>query len=242
MILWILIIGTVLLFLSFMLLNNSWVRTLLNTIFLIIVLGSIYLIQVNDTNHFGMKKITTESTQVIYSASPSKQLNLLLHQDIGKSSKHNVYIYKTSAKSKATHTKADYDVHNKVVKTSANVAQLKTSRTEWVYKSGFYSTLFANQNNHTLVHQTNTFSMPSVWYNLTTNQAKELGKQAKAMQHPSAKQKAAMQAGIQTQVAAAMKKDPTMSKTQQNALIKQITAKYQQQAMAKLIQQIQAKY
>ncbi|KRN18677.1 DUF4811 domain-containing protein [Lacticaseibacillus camelliae] len=242
MILWILIISTALLFLSFMLMKNSWLRTLLSAIFLIILLSAIALIQNNDANHVGMKKVTTESTQVIYSASPSPQLKLLLHQDIGTAGKHNVVIYKTSEKGKATHTKADYDIHNKVVSTSDNVAQMKVRRTEWVYKSDFYSTLFANQNNHLLVSQTNTFSLPKGWYNLTTKQAKELGKQAKAMQNPSAAQKAAMGQAIQAQVAAAMQKNPSMSKADQQQLVKQITAKYQQQAMAKLINQIQAKY
>lgn len=242
MILWILIISTALLFLSFMLMKNSWLRTLLSAIFLVILLSAIALIQNNDANHVGMKKVTTESTQVIYSASPSPQLKLLLHQDIGTAGKHNVVIYKTNEKGKATHTKADYDIHNKVVSTSDNVAQMKVRRTEWVYKSDFYSTLFANQNNHLLVSQTNTFSLPKGWYNLTTKQAKALGKQAKAMQHPSAAQKAAMGQAIQAQVAAAMQKNPSMSKADQQQLVKQITAKYQQQAMAKLIKQIQAKY
>ncbi|WP_203624600.1 MULTISPECIES: DUF4811 domain-containing protein [unclassified Lacticaseibacillus] len=242
MILWILIISTALLFLSFMLMKNSWLRTCLSAVFLVILLGSIALIQTNDAQHVGMKKVTTETTQVIYSASPSPQLKLLLHQNIGTAGKHSVVIYKTSQKGKATHTKADYDIHNKVVSTSDNVAQMKVRRTEWVYKSGFYSTLFANQNNHLLVSQTNTFSLPKGWYNLTTKQAKALGKQAKAMQHPSAAQKAAMGQAIQAQVAAAMQKNPSMSKADQQKLVKQITAKAQQQAMAKLIKQIQAKY
>lgn len=240
MILVILIVATVCLYLSFIMMKRSWLRTTLNTIFALIFVASLWLIHANDSNHFGMKQVTTEQTQVVYSASPASQLKLLLRQNVGTSGKHNVYIYKTSAKAKATHTKADYDVHNRVTTTTDNVAQLTTKRVEWVYRSSFDKLLFAGQNNHLLIKQTNTFAIPNGWYTLTTAQAKALAKQVKQLQKPDAATKAKMATALQAQLTAAVKKDPTMTKTQQAALLKKLTAQYQQQALAKLIAQIKA--
>ncbi|WP_461215739.1 DUF4811 domain-containing protein [Lacticaseibacillus sp. GG6-2] len=234
-----LIIGVIGLYLSFIMMKKGWLRSVLVVIFGILMLGSLYLVNANDQNHFGMEKVTTTTTRKIYSASPSKQLPMLLKQDIGTSGKRQVYIYKLSAKGKTTHTKADYLVKNNV-KTGSK-ATLRTARTEWVYKNGFYKAFFSNQNNHKLVRQTNTITVPKTWTQLTTQQAKALAKQLKSAQHPSAATKAKMQAAIQQAVIAARTANPNMTSAQQKQVIAQAQAKMQQQAIQAAIKAVKAK-
>lgn len=224
MILWILGLATLALYLSFILMKNGAWRSLWVGLSLVVLVGSLALLHFNDSNHFGMKQVTKSTTQVIYSASPSKQLPLLLYQNIGTSGKHTVYIYKTSAKGKATHTKADYTVTNLVAKAQPTTAQVTTTRKEWVYKSGFYRALFNNENNHAVIRVTNTFQLPKTWTALTTQQAKQLAKRMKAMQQPTAAQKAKAAAAIEKQVAAALAKNP---KADAATVTKQVTAAYQ---------------
>lgn len=241
MILWILVISTILLFISFVTMKNSWYRTLFVAVTGIVMLGSIWAIYDNDQNHLGMKQVTTTTSQVVYSASPSKALPLLLHQDVGTNGDHNVYIYKTSdsSKAKAQHTKADYRIHNRVVTSKTDVAQMQTTKREWVYKSNFTKLMFNGLNNHHLIKQTNTFKIPSTWYSLTTSQAKQLSKNMKAAQKQSAAQKAQLQTAIQQQVAAAKAKNPSMTTAQEQALAKQLAAKYQQAAIDKAVKAVQ---
>ncbi|KRM87604.1 DUF4811 domain-containing protein [Lacticaseibacillus thailandensis] len=243
MILWILVISTILLFISFVTLRSSWYRVLFVAITGVLMVGSVWAIHENDEDHLGMKRVTTTTSQVIYSASPSKALSLLLHQDIGTNGKHSVYIYKTASGSKAKthHTKADYDVYNRVTTTQQDVAQLQVTRHEWVYKNDFAKLMFNDLNNHQLIKQTNTFKIPTTWYDLTTSQAKQLAQQLKKAQHQSAAQKAQLQAAIKQQVAAAVAKNPSMTQAQQQALVKQLTAKYQQAAIAKAVKAVQEK-
>ena len=233
------IISTICLYLAFIMMKKSVLRSILVAVFGFALLGSLYLVNANDHNHFGMEKVTTTETSTIYSASPSKQLPLLLRQDVGTAGKHNVYIYKLDPKKKATHTKADYDVVNKVQVVSGKTASLTSKKTVWRYKSSFYKTLFMNQNNNKLIKQTNTIKMPSTWTELTPTQAKALAKKAKAMQNPSAKQKAQMAAVIQKAVVAAKMKNPQMTAEQQKQIIAQTTAKLQAAAVQQLITDVQ---
>ena len=185
-----------------------------------------------------MEKVTTTTTKTIYSASPSKQLPMLLKQDVGTSGKRQVYIYKLSAKGKTTHTKADYLVKN-VVQTGTK-AKLRSVRTEWVYKNSFYKSFFSNQNNHKLVRQVNTITVPKTWAQLTTQQAKALAKKLKAAQHPSAATKAKMQAAIQQAVIAAKTANPNLTAAQRKQVIAQAQAKMQQQALQAAIKAVKA--
>ncbi len=241
MILWILGIGVAGLYLSFVMMKGSILRWLLVAVTGVITLGSIFLMVDNDRDHFGMKKVTSQETLQIYSASPSNKLSLLLYQNIGTSGKHSVYIYKTNPKSKATTTTVDYNVKNSVTQNSSiSDPTVKQTRIEWQYKSGFYKMLFNDENNHALIRQTYDFQIPNSWYTLTTDQAKKLGQKMKDMQKQmkNPAQQAAMKAIIQKQVMAARMKDPTMTPQQQAALIKKITSQVQQQAINKVISEV----
>lgn len=235
MILWILGLGTLGLYLAFIMMKNGVWRTLWSGLALIVLLGSLLLIHLNDSNHFGMKQVTTSTTQVIYSASPSKALPLLLYQDVGTSGKHNVYIYKTSANGKATHTKADYTVTNLVAKAHPTTAQITTVKKEWVYKSGFMKALFHNENNHATISVTNTFQLPKTWTTLTTKQAKTLAKQLK--QKPTAAEQAKAEAAIAKAVATEMAKHP---KANVKTVTKQVTAAYQAAQIQAAIKAVKA--
>ncbi|MCI1986313.1 MAG: DUF4811 domain-containing protein [Lactobacillus sp.] len=235
-----LIIGVIGLYLSFVMMKNGWLRGILVVLSGIVMLGSLYLVNANDQSHFGMKKVTTTTTRAIYSASPSKALPLLLRQDVGTSGKRQVYIYKLSAKGKATHTKADYLVANTVHTTTGNTATVKTVKTEWVYQNSFYKSFFSNQNNHKLIKEANTITIPKTWTVLTTAQAKTLGKQLKKAQNPSAAEKAKMAAAIQQAVVAAKTQNPNLTAAQQQAVIAKAKAQMQQQALQAAIKAVKA--
>jgi environmental stress-induced protein Ves len=234
------IISAICLYLAFIMMKNSALRSILVTIFGLALMGSMFLVYANDHSHFGMEKVTTTKTSTIYSASPSKALPLLLKQNIGTNGDYQVYIYKADPAHKATHTKADYDVHNQVKVTTAKNATLTTKKTVWRYKNSFYKTLFMNQNNNHLIKQVNTIKMPNTWTELTTTQAKALTKQLKALKNPSAKVKAQMATAIQQAVIAAKMKNPAMTATQQKQVIAQAKAKLQAQMIAKAIKQVKA--
>lgn len=234
------VITLVAFYLAFIMMKHGTVRTVTYVIFGALFLGSTVLLYGNYHDHFGMEKRTETSEQVIYSASPNKQLPMLLKQDIGTSGKHQVYIYKTSdsAKAKATHTKADYDVHNQVKTTNNNVATIETKRVVWRYKSGFYKTLFMSQANGKLVRQTNTIKVPKTWTQLTATQAKALGKKLAGMKKQTPAQKKQMAAIVQKAVMAARQKDPQMTPAQMKAVEKQTIAKIQQQMIQKTIKEV----
>lgn len=231
-----LIIGVIGLYLSFIMMKNGVWRVILSAIFGVIMIGSLYLVNANDRTHFGMEKVTTTKTVTITSASPSKALPMLLHQDVGTSGKRQVYIYKVAGKT--THTKADYLVSNRVV--TGNKATVKSVKTAWVYKNDFYKSFFANQNNYKLIKQVNTITIPKTWTSLSTRQAKALAKRLKSAQNPTAAQKAKMTAAIQQAVIQAKTKNPAMTPAQQKQVIAQAKAKLQQAAIQQAINAVKA--
>ena len=238
MILIILGVAVIALYLSFIMMKSSVVRSILVAVFGAIMLGSLVLISMNDTQHFGMEKETVTRTQNIYSASPSAQLPMLLKQNVGTSGKHQVYIYKLSEKGKVTHTKADYDIHNRV-QTGATKATLTEKKVRYTYKNDFYKNLFFSQNQHELVSQTNTLKVPSNWTVLTTTQAKALSKQLASLQKPDAATKAKMAAAIQAQVTAQIKANPALAAKSQE-LAKAAQAKLQAQVIQDAINKVKA--
>lgn len=233
-----LIIGVIGLYLSFIMMKSGAWRVILSAIFGVIMIGSLLLVNANDRSHFGMKKVTTTNTVTITSASPSKALPLLLHQDVGTSGKRQVYIYKVAGKT--SHTKADYLISNRVVTGTGTKATVKSEKVAWVYKNDFYKSFFANQNNHKLIKQVNTITIPKTWNSLSTKQAKALAKRMKAAQNPTAAQKAQMAAAVQQAVIQAKMKDPAMTAAQQQQVIAQAKAHLQQAAIKAAIKAVKA--
>ena len=77
MILWFLGLTVIGLYLSFIMMKRSSLRSTLIAVFGIGVVGSLLLITLNDNAHFCMVKRTTTDEQTIYTASPNAQLPML---------------------------------------------------------------------------------------------------------------------------------------------------------------------
>ncbi|MCT4488058.1 DUF4811 domain-containing protein [Levilactobacillus parabrevis] len=218
-------------------------RVLANTLTVLAIVGmltSIFFMVKNDHDHYGLHNVTTTSTQKIYSASPSKQLPMMIYQSIGTANKHQVYVYKTSANAKKTsHTKAKVTTKN-VVKRTTGANRIVTKKVYREYKSDLYSFWFGlSGNGHKYVKETNTIYVNKNWTVLSATQAKKLQKltSSKAFQ---AKQKTAATAYVKQQVMAAMTKNPSLSAAEQKKVTKQAAAAYQAQAMQQLIKQVKA--
>lgn len=238
MIIFSLIICAVLSFVFYVYIQN---RSLSNTLTAVAVLGllaSIFFMVKNDHDHYGMHQVTQTTTQKIYSASPSKQLPMLVYQPIGTANQHQVYVYKTSATAKKTrHTRAKVTTKN-IVKRTTGTNRMVTKKTYWEYQNKLTKFWFGlSGNGHTYVKETNTLYVQKNWTVLSASQAKKLQQMAKSKSY-QAKQKAAATAYVKKAVMAAMTKNPTMSAAQQKQVTKQATAAYQAQAMKQLIAQI----
>lgn len=233
-----LVLTVILAFICYVYIQNKVVSNSLTAIMVLGVLVSLFLIVKNDHDQLGLHNVTTTSTQKIYSASPSKQMQLMLYQSVGTADKHRVYVYKTSANAKkTTHTAAKVTTKN-VVKSTTGSSRIVTKKVHREYKNGTYKFWFGlADNGHQYVKETNTIYVNKNWLVLSAQQAKKLQKltQSKSFK---AKQKAAGKAYVQKQVMAAMTKNPTMSTAQRQQVIKQATAAYQAQAMQQLIKQV----
>lgn len=238
MIIFSLIICAVLSFVFYVYVQNRSLSNVLTAVAVIGLLTSIFFMVKNDHDHYGMHQVTKTSTQKIYTASPSKQLPMMLYQPIGSANKHQVYVYKTSANAKKTsHTAAKVTTKN-VVKRTTGTNRIVTKKTYWEFKSGAASFWFGlSGNGHTYVKETNTIYINKNWTVLSATQAKQLQKMAKSKSF-QAKQKAAATVYVKKAVMAAMTKNPTMSAAQQKKVTQQAAAAFQAQAMKQLIAQI----
>ncbi len=238
MILWILGISTVCLYLCFVLMSSSLMRSALVLVTGFVMLGSLVVIIDNDNNHLGMRKVETTTERQVYTASPNKQLPLMLYKNIGTSGKHKVYIYKSNPKAKATHTKADFAVNNQIKQVSGTTASVQKQVTTWRYRNSFYKLLFSNKNQGKFEKETNVIKVPKTWYVLSTTQAQKLAKKAKTLTKMSPADKARQKMVVEKQVMAARKKNPKMSAQEQASLVQKITDQMKQQAVKKLIDEV----
>lgn len=233
-----LVLSVILAFIFYVYMHNRILSNIL-TLLMIVIMGiSGVLIVKNDHDHYGLHNVTTTKTTTIYSASPSKQMPMMIYQSIGTADKHRVYVYKTSADAKkTTHTAAKVTTTN-TVKTTTGKNRIVTTKTYREYKNNTYKFWFGlADNGHQYVKEHNTIYLNKNWTVLSAQQAKQLQKMASSKSYQASQKKAA-KAYIQKQVMAAMTKDPTMSAAQRQKLIKQATAEYQAQAMQTLIKQI----
>ncbi|MFD1318643.1 DUF4811 domain-containing protein [Loigolactobacillus zhaoyuanensis] len=217
--------------------NSSATRNGIAGLMLVLLVGSIALLFVNDDQHWGMKTVTTTTEKPLTSATDMSGANLLLYQALGNG-KEKIFIYKTSAQQKkVTTTPADIKTTSSVTKSSAKNAKLVTKTTRYVYRNGFYRALFAGTgNNHTFKSRHNEFKVGSNWVVLSTQQAKQLQKQAKVT---AAKTKTELAAAVKAKMTAALQQNPQMTTEQQQALQKQYTTAAQAQAQQQLLAQLQ---
>lgn len=239
MILIVLVISAIAFFLCFMFTFKPAVRILSVLITGIFLVGSTALMTLNYHDHFGMRKVTTTETRTIYSASNSDTLPLALYQPVGTSGKNNVYIYNTQEKQKTPkHTQANEYTTNKIKWTNSSTAKLVTKETRWQFKNSFYKNLYMwSGMGNTLDKRVNTFEYPKTYVKITTKQAEKLKKQMGSAS-AQAEMKTQATAYVEAQVAAAKAKNPSMSATEQAALVQKATTEYQSKALKQVVSQL----
>ncbi|OJG81717.1 hypothetical protein RV14_GL000244 [Enterococcus ratti] len=216
--------------------KKAW-QTFLSLIFGLVFVASLVLIVANLSNHFGMEKEIEVKTTDIVSSTDSKNFNMLLHQALGDGSE-KVYLYRTNEDQKQPKATGTDHVTNQVEQTT-DKAQKVTKTTYWVYKNDQYKFWFnLAKNNHEYDKQTNLFKIPTDWIEFSTDQAKTFAQRVKQQQTTiESEAKIYIQEGL----AKAMIKNPAMTKQEQATLTKELAAKFQKQALAKLVQEVQAK-
>ncbi len=229
-------IGVVLAFVFFIYISSKPVSYTLTALSLLLAVVSMVFIIKNDHDHYGMKQVTTETSQQIYPIG-SKQMQMILYQPIGTANKHQVYIYQKSANAKKKSHTQTTDTTNKVVMTSGTT-HMVTQTTRWEYKSDAAKLWFGiSGEGHKFVKRHNILYVNKSVQVLSAQQAKAL-KKMMASKSYQAKLKAQGKAFVTQQVMAAMKKDPTMSAADRAKLVKQATAEFQAQAIKNVLAQI----
>jgi hypothetical protein len=232
MILIIIIVSAALYAFSYILSKKSG-QTIFSMLMGLIFAAALVLLTVNFTDHFGMEKVSKEKTMdLVSSAGADSGMDVLLYQPIGTGDE-KVYLYQTAGAKKPKPT--DTEKTSNVVE-SADKAQLVVEKISWKYTNNFYKALFAFAgNDNQLEEVVNHFKIPDTWATLSVDQVKELQKLATERQVDMAK---TMQAAIQQEVMAAMKKNPKMTKAEQQALVEKLTAEKKAEAMQALIAEV----
>jgi len=204
---------------------------LLMILFVIAFIASLYLIVLNDKNHFGMTKTETSKTTVLVSSADSQSgPAMLLYQPLGDG-KEKVYIYKTTKSDKLQKTDTE-NITNKVNKDSQK-AQLSAKTTAWTYKKNWAKWMFGIAgNDRQFDHQVNTFKLPKEWLVVSVDQAKHLGTYLK--EHQADIQVQAKQY-VTEKVTALMMENPSLSPAEQKQAADKFSQEFQQQLIQKII-------
>lgn len=144
-----------------------------------IFIASTGIVTLNYSHHFGMKKVTTSSSKVIYSATSKQAMPVILYQPVGTSGRDDVYLYNESPdQKKPSHTATNEQTRNYLQYTNSDQVRLATKETRWQYRSGWDHFLFAGSGmDGKLVKQTNTFYYPRYYVKATPKQMKQLAAQ-----------------------------------------------------------------
>ncbi|MFD1672620.1 DUF4811 domain-containing protein [Agrilactobacillus yilanensis] len=239
MIIFLLILGVLLFSIFTIGMNRSVAKYSLVGLSLVVILGSLLMLTVNDVAYWGMKEVSTTSEKPLSAATNIQGTNTVLYKALGNG-KEKVYIYKTSAKQKkVSTTKADIDTTNKLVR-SNKVAHptLETKTYKYIYKNNFYKLLFAGINGNNRVKKyVNTFNIPESWVALSTDQVAKLQKQAKSTEKTA---KAQITQAVETGVAQAKAQNPNLTATEQKALVKEIQTQAKKQMAQQVAQKLQS--
>ncbi|PAK87241.1 DUF4811 domain-containing protein [Lentilactobacillus parakefiri] len=193
MIVYMLIIFTILMFVSWLFINNSALRWTIGTITTGLLLMLSVALSANLSMHWGMEKKTTiDTSKNIETAGNIKSpVSTLIVKQIGTKSNNYVMIYrptKTSLKPmshfvpdkkdivSSAKKKATYQVDN------VRSTKLMTKKTEWVFKSPRYKWLLSfDHNDHQLIKQRTVLYLPKrLWVVMSVNQAQKLDRWQKS--------------------------------------------------------------
>jgi len=221
---------------TFIFAKSIW-QYILAVVFGILFIGSITLMGMNYSHHFGMKEEKTLKEISIASSTDNDQVNILLYQPLGTSDE-KIYLYKTKPSQKKLTQTGTNHVTNIVKTSDDNQALLKTETTRWVYKNSMYQMLFGiSGNNKEYISKENIFYIPKDWLELSTDQAKKLGEEM-------ASKKDSLETETKNYVSSRLKeaitKDPTLAtnKDKQSELSQAYATEYQRKMMSDMIKNI----
>jgi len=171
MIIWIILILSIITFISLLIIKKPVQRNILSGISIILLIISIFLLIANLSSHYGMEKITISKTKQIYTASPQNtQIKMIAVKKIGAS--NIIAIYRENPnEAEAT---AHFTPSNKILESIKHTSKLyivnenlsatvTTKTTKWEYKSKLYKALFYTQETDNVVKIENYINIPSNW-------------------------------------------------------------------------------
>ena len=163
MILFVLCITAFLFFICFNLLtNNKVLHAITSIVFAVLFILSTFFITINFHDHYGMHKVTHETSTNLVS-STDKGMNMLLYQPIGTSGKDKVVIYRTDENAtKPSHTGTD-KVENKIITINNAKAKLVTKTVKYEYNSSANRLWFGLAQKPTREKTINYFYVPKSW-------------------------------------------------------------------------------
>jgi len=233
MILLLLMIGLLGFIIGFLAFKQQRQRYLIGGAGLLVLIVSAGLMIGNDTQHWGMRPVTTTTTTKLQSAVNNDYVDLLLYEPIKRAHSEKVYIYQAKDSAKRQHTAAKLTTHVKVNTTTGKTACLTTKTTRWTYSKPSWRWLFMDTGSHTtLIKQQQTFSLPKNWATLSVSQAQWLAKQAKALAATKDQQ-------VTLKVKQLLAANPQLTSAQATHQVEQQLKQAEPQLLAKLIKQAQ---
>ena len=194
MIILIIVIFTVLTFYGFMFIKNTFVRTLVGGVSVLVLALSVFALTAHLSKNWGMKEVTETSTQQVYTAGDkSAPYGMMIKSEIGQNTGNYVLVFRTSAdqkEAKANFVPDQKHIVEAIKKTatyelvSADQAQVVTTTVRREFSSNLMSTLFGlGGERNELVSQKAVVKVPrDTWLVLTQAQVEKLSKEAPAMQ------------------------------------------------------------
>lgn len=220
-------------FFGFMFIPNRLARWLVGSFCFLLLVASVTMLTLHIKDSWGMKEVTTATSQRIYTAGDkTAPYGVLIKSEIGKNTNNYVFVYrqnKTSDKPEANFKPDEKHISEAIKKTATyelvadTKAMVTTQTTRRVWSSNFYKSLFSvGGEENELVKQHATISVPkNTWLVLTQDQVKKLSQEAPVMKKQMAEQVAA-DPQKEAQLAALQKANPTAYAELQVKQIKQL--------------------
>ncbi|QEA57567.1 DUF4811 domain-containing protein [Weissella hellenica] len=249
MIIIVLIILSILTYVSWMNIDNRTTRLVAGLISCGLLVVTILFLTANMNSHYGMKQVTTSSEKTIYSAGGSKSpAGMLITQQLGTKADNYVMVYadREDKKAKPHFVPDKKNMTEAVLKRASyktadvDKATVKTVTTRWEWRNDFFKLMLGfGGEGHSLVKQTATVTVPEkTWVVLSAKQAKQLtAKQQAAAQDKTAMaaQQTQMREGVQAKVATYLKANPKANANDVADYTQQVTAEMTANAMKQML-------
>lgn len=172
MIIWIILILSILVFISWLFISKRWLRYTLGILTTFGLIFNISLLCLNMSQNFGMEKEVTTKESLIYTASPkSLDKGMIITKQVGQNNTIAIFRDSKSDKLASVHYKPDLKQKLKSLKMSSYIrqnntikeAKVITKTTKWVYKNKGYEQLFDFDDSHYLISKKSTVYVPQSW-------------------------------------------------------------------------------